>query len=252
MTLDTKSAIKFLSLFGIFYLILFICSQISGWVLFDVMAIELEPISEKKSYLFVVFLFLFFTPWLYLFNCLFVRQFLKIDVPTLCLYIGVVFCCAILIEITANTLFTWVLDRPAWLYKIFPIHDGYTSASAPVLWTVYAFHLYLFHQAIKIKGSKFLDNNFTKAVLIGMDAMILEIFVNTFSLILFNSYYFYYLQGDLNHFTTIEIFIPYMSCSFVGLLLLSVLNQEHRPKKAIGFGFYLCGLAIISGLIAAR
>lgn len=248
MVFDVKLTLKLLPLFGVFYLTLFFFSEVSNWVLFDLMSIDPQPIDKKHSYLFVIFLFLFFTPWLYLINSFFVRQFLKIDIPTLILYVGVVFCCAILIEITVNTLFTWVLDRPAWLYKIFSVHNGYTSASAPVLWTIYAFHLYLFHQVIKIKDSKFLDNNLTKAVLVGMDAMILEVFANTFSLLFFDSYYFYYLRGDLNHFTTIEIFIPYVVCSFFGLSLLSFLNQEHKPKKFIGLSFYLCGLAIISGL----
>ncbi|MBF0099682.1 MAG: hypothetical protein HQK77_02130 [Desulfobacterales bacterium] len=196
---------------------------------------------------FSVFFVLFFGPWLYIFTCGLAHQVIQLDIPKLFIYMGSTFCCAICAEVFIDHAFILLFKQPAWQYRIWPKHHGFTSGVGHVMWPLYGFYLYCLHQAIdKNDKFKWAKDHFPKAILIGIDAMVLEILANTFSLALFGTYYFYYLPDDLYHFTTIQIFIPYVICGYIGVKLLDCLERYRNQGVWIGIGFYLTGILMLS------
>lgn len=200
------------------------------------------PYEGEAAVLFVVSFAVFFLPLLYLFNCGLAKRWLKPDWKSLVLYMGATFACGALCEIVVDSLFAYTLGRPAWEYHIWPKHGGFTSGATAVVWAMYGFYLYFFHEALKARKSPIADSVAYKGILIAVDAMILETLANTFSLITFKTYYFFYLRPDLAHFTTWEIFVPYAICGAAGVFLLKLLDQAKYPRAWIGLAFYLAGL----------
>jgi hypothetical protein len=59
---------------------------------------------------------------------------------------------------------------------------------------------------------------------------------------LYSTYLFYYLPDDLLHFTTIQIFIPYLSACGLGAALSLFLERLKKNHFIIGLSFYLAGV----------
>lgn len=214
------------------------------WLIFDkALAMRIEPMDPKLNLVFSISFCLFFAPWLYLFNCMLASKSLSVDVPVLVLYMGATFFCAQLGEVGVDTLFQFFINRPAWEYKIWPAHNGYISYAGVFMWPLYGFFLYFLHSALH-QNPRFarFDNDIHKAVILGAGAMILEILANLYSLTLFDSYFFYYLRGDLHHFTTVEIFVPYVMLGFIGMKVLKFGKRQEKYRCAIGLGLYVTGL----------
>ena len=145
-------------------------------------------------------------------------------------------------EILIGNLGEAALGRMVWLYQIWPEHGGYTTGVGAIMWPMYGFYLYFFHTALRKRGSTVVDNVFYSGVLIAIDAMVLETLANIFSLATFNIYYFYYVAGDLLHFTSAEIFLPYVLFGIGGSLLLKVLDKPAYPRAWLGLALYLVGV----------
>jgi len=83
-----------------------------------------------------------------------------------------------------------------------------------------------------------------RGMLSGVDGPLLEILANGFFLLFYGTYYFYYLPGDLRHFTSIQVVPLYMVMGVILTLLLDYLLEKpqrwHYPA-----GFYMAGLAFI-------
>ena len=95
-----------------------------------------------------------------------------------------------------------------------------------VLWPLYGFHVYCFHTALKARGDKHEDTDL--ALLIGVDAITVEVLANLFTLSFFYTYIFYYLAGDLRHLSTAVIFIPYVLWGYVAIKVLHRLEKKHH------------------------
>lgn len=230
------------------YALLKALSAAGAWLLWEVLDITPTPLPAQRTALLLTSLLLAFTPVLYLSTCALARRFLRPRVDALVLYMGTTCFCATLGEVGTNALSMALLKRPIWLYHVWPVNHGYTSAAGLFLWPIYGGFLYFLHQALHANPRlRPFHGDGARVLLLAVDAMLLEIYVNVFSLALFQSFFFFYFRGDLQHFSTGEIFVPYVVLGYAGLKLLAVLERR-RHRLAIGLGLQALGILLMLGL----
>jgi hypothetical protein len=225
------------------YAIFLIVTHFSWWLLIDKAGIEITDLDPKYWPEFIIVFVLFFMPLLYLFCSLVAKKILSINFPKLVLYMGCTFFGAMWFEIILDTLFVKFCGQPGWLYKVWPVHQGYTSGVGMFMWPLYGFFVYFLNNAIEINPKLAnINNGIAKSYLFALDAMALEILTNIFSILLYHTYLFYYLPNDLIHFTTIQIFIPYVFVSALGAALSLLLERLKNNRLIIGLAFYTAGV----------
>mgnify|MGYP001822552754 FL=1 len=64
-------------------------------------------------------------------------RWVRIDLYHLLLFMSVAFLVAVVCEVMLGRLYHLVVGRPLWQYRVWPIHDGYTSALNFLIWPVY-------------------------------------------------------------------------------------------------------------------
>ncbi len=245
-TLNRKKArnpwLSLLLALPIVYGLIFVVSRlvIGFWI--QPHEITSVPFEGESAVIFTLGFFLFFTPLLYLFGCLVARQWIVPQWNRLALYMGATFMGGALGEILIGGLGESLLGRLVWQYQIWPEHGAYTTGVGAVMWPMYGFYLYCFHEALRKRGSVVIENVFFSGVLIAIDAMVLETLANIFSLATLNTYYFYYFAGDLLHFTSAEIFLPYVAFGIFGSALLKLLDKPQYPRAWLGLALYLVGI----------
>jgi hypothetical protein len=144
---------------------------------------------------------------------------------------GVTFGCAALLEIAVDTAWTAATGAPCWEYRLWPVHQGHTSRFGVLMWPMYGAFVQHFHGAIRRNPALHgLHGPAARAVLVAVEAMVLEILANALSLGGFGSFLFYYLPDDLGHLTTFRIFLPYVAAGAMGVALLGWL--ERQPRRA--------------------
>jgi hypothetical protein len=83
-----------------------------------------------------------------------------------------------------------------------------------------------------------------KGLASGFDGPLLEILANGFFLLFYGTFYFYYLPGDLRHFTSIQVVPLYMVMGIFLALLIDYLDR--RPRRwYYPAGFYLAGVGFV-------
>ncbi|HEX5752941.1 MAG TPA: hypothetical protein VFZ09_42450 [Archangium sp.] len=227
------------------YVLMKALSAAGAWLLWEALAITPTPLPAKHTALFLTSFLLVFTPLLYLSACALARRLLHPRVDTLVLYMGTTCFCATLGEVGTDTLCVTLLKRPLWLYHVWPVNHGYASAAGLFTWPLYGGFVYLLHQALRTNPRlRCFDRDGTKVLLLAVNAMLLEIFVNVFSLGLFESFFFFYFREDLGHFSTGEIFLPYVVLGSAGLKLLAFLERR-RHRLAIGLALQALGILCV-------
>lgn len=161
---------------------------------------------------------LFWLSAIYLFNSALARSFKKIDLKIALLYTSTVALIGVFGEVFSNTLYTAIVGTPLWQYHVFPVHHGHTSMYSVVVWGMYGFYLYLLHDNLSPKNYAVL----TLAAIISIEAIILEILLNFSHFIIFKDYFFYYLPGDLWHFSTLQA-VPFYFLA--GLVIIKTLKR---------------------------
>ena len=225
-----------------FYLLAWVMGRVVLWLAVDVLGRTLEPLGRRDLHIFIPAFFLFFMPLLYAGCSALAGRWLRPAVDTLVLYVGTTFFVAVWAEIAADTAFVLLLGRPGWLYHVWPVHHGYTSGVGLIMWPMYGFFVCLLHEAIRVNPRlHFLDGDVQRAVLVALDAMVLEVAANAFSLLAFGTWFFHYHAPDLHHFTTWEIFVPYVVAGAVGLQVLHLLERR-APRVATGVVMFVLGV----------
>ncbi len=226
----------------LFYAGAWVTSRGVLWLTVDVLGRTITPLPRRDLVVLVPAFFGFFMPVLYAGCSALAGRWLRPRVDTMVLYVGTTLCCAVWAEIAADELFVLLLGRPGWVYHVWPVHHGYTSGVGLVMWPMYGFFVCLLHEAIHVSPRlAFLDGDVQRAVLVALDAMVLEVAANAFTLLGFGSYFFHYHAGDLVHFTTWEIFVPYVVAGALGLQLLKVLERR-APKVPTGVVLFAVGV----------
>jgi hypothetical protein len=174
----------------------------------------------------------------YLLGSLLSRRWIRIELYPLLLSMAVAFLIAIVCEVLLGKLYYLLVGKPLWQYRVWPIHDGYTSALNFIIWPVYGYYIYFVHQVLAAKRVN-IRPAWLKGLASGIDGPLLEILANGFFLLFYGTFYFYYLPGDLRHFTSIQVVPLYMVMGVIlslvldRLLLRPVVLQEFIKRGAV-------------------
>ena len=179
----------------------------------------------------------------YLLASLLTRRWIRVDVYRLALFMAVAFLVAIVFEVLLGKLYYLLVGRPLWQYRVLPIHGGLTSTLNFIIWPIYGYYWYFMHQVLHAHRVK-IRSTWMKGLASGFDGPLLEILANGFFLLFYGTFYFYYLPGDLRHFTSIQVVPLYM---VMGVILSLVLDRLLlRPRSwHYPLGIYLTGLGFV-------
>ncbi|TRX00886.1 hypothetical protein [Candidatus Methylobacter oryzae] len=151
------------------------------------------------------------------------------------MYAGTLAMIGIISEVAINSFYRTVFDSPLWLYQVAPIHGGDTSVFAFFQWPLFGYHLYFVRK--KIQSYRFKYEAAVFAFAVSVDALLLETFANISSAISLNTFIFYYLPGDLGHFTSLRVYPFY-------LLGGAILNETFKRFKTDPLFFGNLGFVI--------
>ena len=179
----------------------------------------------------------------YVAGSLLMRRWIAIDTYQLLLCMSAAFLVAIVCEVYLGKLYYMFMGKPLWQYRVWPIHDGFTSALNFIIWPVYGYYVYLLHYILHEKKI-IIRPHWLRGVASGMDGPLLEILANGFFLLFYGTFYFYYLPGDLRHYTSIQVVPLYMIMGVVLTLILEHLKD--RPRRwHYPAGIYLLGIGFV-------
>jgi hypothetical protein len=176
----------------------------------------------------------------YLFNALLAGRLQKINTKKALLYVATMSALGIAGEIFVGTFYTQFFHHPFWLWKVFPIYSGYTSLYAPLLWGIYGFQLYLFHDNLE---RRHIENDEEVAVIFGFESIFIEILLNISFLAFFGHYIFFYSPTDLWHFSSIQTF-PFF---FIASLIFTKVIRREKAKSG---KFTMMNIILCAALIA--
>jgi hypothetical protein len=179
----------------------------------------------------------------YLLASLLTRRWMRIDGYELALSMAVAFLVAIVCEVYLGKLYFLFTGKPLWQYRVWPIHDGYTSAVNLIVWPVYGYYFHLLHQVLHSYRIR-IRPNWLKGLASGIDGPLLEILANGFFLLCYGTFYFYYLPDDLRHYSSLQVVPLYM---VMGIILVLVLEYfaGRPPRWGYPAAFYLAGVGFV-------
>lgn len=181
---------------------------------------------------------------LYLLAALAAGRWLRADPYELLLCMATAFLVAIVCEVGLGRTYQWLVGVPLWQYRVWPIHAGFTSALNFIIWPVYGYYWYFLHQVLQARRVE-IRRPWLKGLAAGLDGPLLEILANGFFLLFYGTFYFYYLPGDLHHYTSVQVVPLYM---VMGICLAQVIEfLRSRPRRwHYPVLFYLAGLGFVA------
>ena len=129
------------------------------------------------------------------------------------LYSGTLAMIGTISEVAINSFCRAVFDTPLWLYHVMPIHQGDTSVFAFFQWALFGYHVYYVRKKLQSYHFKYEEAIF--ALIVSVDALLLEIFLNVSSNVFLDTFVFYYLPGDIGHLTTVYVYPFYLLGGFI-------------------------------------
>lgn len=189
------------------------------------------PITVLSTTVFALSFLLVF----YLSLCLYVRRILIPDFKQLFLYITLFSLFGVVGEVLVNTAYELILGVPLWEYRLFPAHNGSISYYFLFVWGSLGFYKY-FTDYLFTKPE---SSDFKAGVLMGAEAIFLELLYNGLFLLLFGNVIFYYLPanlGPLSHLSCLQVIPFYFMVGFA----LTKLIKSHAvvPFSKTIFIFY--------------
>ncbi|MDB5168854.1 MAG: hypothetical protein JWO41_210 [Candidatus Saccharibacteria bacterium] len=166
---------------------------------------------------------LFWITFVYLINCLIARKFKKIEIRQALLYTTSVGMLGVFGEVFVGHVYSFLFGEPLWLYHVLPIHNGFTSQYAPVIWGILGFHLYLLHGTLTSRKAHSINR---LAFYFAGEAIIIELMGNYSFQAVFHQYIFYYFPPDLWHLTSVQTLPFYLAAGFVVTRTLKRLKAE--------------------------
>ena len=179
----------------------------------------------------------------YLLGSLLVRRWIRIELYSLALSMAVAFLVAIVCEVYLGKLYYLLMGKPLWQYRVWPIHDGYTSVLNFIIWPVYGYYVYFLHQVLHARRVV-IRPVWLKGVASGIDGPLLEILAHGLFLLIYGTFYFYDLPGDLRHFPSVQVVPLYMVMGVILSLLLDYLLAK-PPRWHYPAGFYMAGVGFV-------
>ncbi len=159
----------------------------------------------------------------------------KISPREVFLHMGVIAFLGPLCEVLTNAFCRAVFGTSLWVYDIFPVHGGDTSKYSFCVWAIYGCHLYFMDKKFIHSSAAYRSVLF--ALILSVDAVVLEFLLNLSSIYYFHSYVFYYFPSDIRHLTTIAV-VPFYF--FGGLIAAYVIQRCYRQPVLTGvIGLFL-------------
>ena len=171
---------------------------------------------------------------IYIFNCVLANKIIKPEPMVLLLYSSCVALLGIYGEVLVGTVYESLFGIKLWEYRLLPIHDAYTSVYSLFVWSFYGFHLYLLHSSLnekKERSATFL------ALLLGVEAMILEVLFNVSYLFITGAYIFYYFPNDIFHLTSVQALPIYIVAGY--LIPRAIRKMRDDPRSFILLNYTL-------------
>ena len=179
----------------------------------------------------------------YLLGSLLTRQWVRIEAYPLALSMAVAFLVAVVCEVYLGKLYYLLMGERLWQYRVWPIHDGYTSMLNFIVWPIYGYYVYFFHHVLQ-QHAIIIRPRWLQGLVSGFDGPLLEILANGFFLLFYGTFYFYYLPDDMRHFTSVQVAPLYMVMGVILTLLLDALLRQPR-RWQYPAGFYLAGVGFV-------
>lgn len=167
---------------------------------------------------------------IYILNCVFAREFKKIDVKTAVLYVATVGMMGVFGEIFVGSIYQALFEHHLWDYTVLPVHEGLTSQYAPVIWGSCGWYLYLSHDTLRQRGivkAKHL------ALIFAFETVVLEAATNGSFKLFFGEYLFYYSPSDLWHLTSLQAMPFYLVAGYVIAIIVE------RYKRATNLNIFM-------------
>jgi len=138
---------------------------------------------------------------IYIVNCLIARQIKRVHFREAAVYITTMAMLGVFGEVFVGSVYHALFGHALWLYRVAPVHLGYTSYYAPFIWGALGFHIYLLHNYLKARN---VEATLHLALIFSLETILLEILGNGSFKLFFGHYLFYYLPGDLWHLTSLQ------------------------------------------------
>lgn len=177
----------------------------------------------------------------YCFISLVKRKWVAIRWRKLALYTTVFMAFGLSGEIFVNNAWSLVFGSPLWEYRLFPAHGGDVSYFFPFIWGSLGFFKYIndttFHH---FTPQQFL----LPGIVMGSEAILVELLYNGTFLWLFGEYIFYYFpqnMGFFSHLSCWQVIPFYFMVGFATNLIIT--DQTNRDSHILTFlcivSFYL-------------
>jgi hypothetical protein len=177
----------------------------------------------------VVFALCFLTIF-YVLACAVKRGLIKIEIRKVLVYITIFSLLGVVGEIFVNTLYANVTGVPLWEYRLLPVDNGSVSYFFIFVWGSLGFYKYIsevvFPKIASLSPSE-------QGLLVGAEAVFIELLYNGAYFLLFSNYIFYYFPdnlGPLSHLSCLQVIPFYFIFGFVvnKLLLQNTIVPFHK------------------------
>ncbi len=163
----------------------------------------------------------------YVFFSIVAKQLLRPDWKKL-VYIVLLFSLlGVIGEDFVNTIYPMIFGDPLWKYHLYPAHNGNISYFFPFVWGTLGFYTY-WRSVVFLNNSQM--NTLKAGLLLGTEAIFIELIVNVPYYMLFGDYIFYYLPANLgpfSHFSCLQVIPFYM---LVGITSANLLEQQEKMQ----------------------
>lgn len=175
----------------------------------------------------------------YVLLSLYARRFIRIDFWKLVSYVSIFCVFGVAGELFTNTLWRAAFGQYLWQYHFLPTHDGSVSYFFPLIWGALGYYKYLNDQVLHRFAPERL---ILPGIIMGAEAIILEIAYNGLFLLIFGDYIFYYLPGNLgplSHLSCLEVIPFYFIVGVVTNMLIAQLRETgSRFRTFVTLCFY--------------
>ena len=177
---------------------------------------------EITNFNVVVFAICFLTIF-YVSACAVNRGLIKIEIRKALVYITTFSLLGVIGEIFVNTVYANITGAPLWEYRLLPVNNGSVSYFFIFVWGSLGFYKYI----VEVVFPKIASLTPVKqGLLIGSEAIFIELLYNGTYFLLFSNYIFYYFPtnlGFLSHFSCLQV-IPFYF--IFGFAVTKILKQQ--------------------------
>lgn len=182
---------------------------------------------------------------IYFINCLIARKIIAIDWPVALYYVTSTAMLGMIGEIVIDAIYLAMTGELFWIYHVLPIHKAYTSQYSFFLWGLGGFNFYLLHKTLKSFG---ITSIHKLAGIFTFESIIIDGVVNLAFLIIFGSYIYYYLPGDLFHLTSLRALPFYLLAGYIAFTMYKAFERKRTQFTIFSIAAVILLAIVLPGL----